>query len=96
MKKSILQLIVILLLASSCVTPKIHNALLSERKTLNNKLIVNDKKVLKLNDALEENEGKIIILESQINELKNDSVQNGKALNLLQNKYWLGLLPNYQ
>ena len=87
MKKSILHLIAILFLISSCVAPKIHNALLSEHETVNNKLTTNEKKVLQLNDTLEEKEGKILILETQLNELKNDSVQNGNALSLLQNKY---------
>ena len=87
MKKSILYLSAILFLVSSCVAPKIHNALLSEHETINNMLTANEKKVLQLNDALEEREGKIFILETQIAELRNDSVQNGDALTLLQNKY---------
>ena len=87
MKKSILYLSAILLLVSSCVAPKIHNALLSEHEIVNNKLTVNEKRELQLNDALEEKEGKILILENQLTELRNDSIQNGKALTLLQNKY---------
>ena len=47
----------------------------------------NEKKVLQLNDALEEKEGKILLLETQLAELRNDSVQNGKALTILQDKY---------
>jgi len=87
MKKSILYLIAILFLVSSCVTPKIHNALLSEHEIVNDKLTANEKRELHLNDALEEKEGKILILENQLAELRNDSIQNGKALTLLQNKY---------
>jgi len=87
MKKSILYLSAILFLVSSCVAPKIHNALLSEHETVSNKLMANEKKVLHLNDDLQEKEGKILILENQLTKLKNDSVQNGKALALLQNKY---------
>ena len=87
MKKSILYLSAILFLVSSCVAPKIHNALLSEHETVSNKLTVNEKKVLQLNDALEEKEGKILLLETQLVELRNDSVQNGKALTILQDKY---------
>jgi len=87
MKKSILHLFTILLLVSSCVTPKIHNALLSEHEAVSNKLISNEQNVLQLNDALEEKEGKILILESQLTELRNDSVQNGKALIVLQDNY---------
>ena len=87
MKKSILYLSAILFLVSSCVTPKIHNALLSEHETVSYKLTANEKKVLQLNDALEEKEGKILLLETQLAELRNDSVQNGKALAILQDKY---------
>ena len=67
--------------------PKIHNALLSEHETVSYKLTANEKKVLQLNDALEEKEGKILLLETQLAELRNDSVQNGKALTILQDKY---------
>ena len=87
MKKSILYLSTILFLVSSCVAPKIHNSLLSEHETANNKLSASEKKVLQLNNDLEEKEGKILILETQLSELRNDSVQNGKALTILQNKY---------
>jgi len=87
MKKSILFLSAILFLVSSCITPKIHNALLFEHETVNNKLTTIEKKVLQLNSALEEKEGKIFILETQLAQLRNDSVQNGKALKLLENRY---------
>tara|TARA_B110000091_G_scaffold183850_1_gene202759 strand:- start:1807 stop:2748 length:942 start_codon:yes stop_codon:yes gene_type:complete len=69
------------------VTPKIHNALLSENERVSNKLTANEKMVLQLNDALEEKEGKILIIENLLSELRNDSVQNGKALTVLQDKY---------
>ena len=87
MKNSILHFIAIILLVSSCVTPKIHNALLSENERVSNKLTDNEKMVLELNDALEEKEGKILIIENLLSELRNDSVQNGKALAILQDKY---------
>ena len=87
MKKSILYLSAILFLVSSCVAPKIHNSLLSEHETANNKLSASEKKVLQLNNDLEEKEGEILILETQLSELRNDSVQNGKALTILQDKY---------
>ena len=87
MKKFILYLSAIVFLGSSCVTPKIHNSLLSEHETANNKLSASEKKVLHLNNDLEEKEGKILILETQLSELRNDSVQNGKALTILQDKY---------
>jgi len=87
MKKLILYLSAIILLSSSCVTPKIHNTLLSEHKIVKDKLIAKEKKVLQINDILEEKLGKIFILEIQLAALRNDSVQNGKALILLQDKY---------
>ena len=87
MKNSILHFIAIILLLSSCVTPKIHNALLSENERVTNKLTDNEKMVLQLNDALEEKEGKILIIENLLSELRNDSVHNGKALTILQDKY---------
>jgi chemotaxis protein MotB len=87
MKKFILYLSAILFLVSSCVTPKIHNSLLSEHETANNKLSASEKKALQLNNDLEEKEGKILILGAQLSELRNDSVQNGKSLTILQDKY---------
>jgi len=87
MKKFILYLSAIVFLVSSCVTPKIHNSLLSEHETANNKLSASEKKALQLNNDLEEKEGKILILGAQLSELRNDSVQNGKALTILQDKY---------
>ena len=87
MKKSILYLSAILFLVSSCVAPKIHNSLLSEHETANNKLSASEKKVLQLNNDLEEKEGKILILGVQLSELRNDSVQNGKSITILQDKY---------
>jgi chemotaxis protein MotB len=87
MKKFILYLSAIVFLGSSCVTPKIHNSLLSEHETANNKLSASEKKALQLNNDLEEKEGKILILGAQLSELRNDSVQNGKALTILQDKY---------
>ena len=87
MKKSILYLSAILFLVSSCVAPKIHNSLLSEHETANNKLSASEKKVLQLNNDLEEKEGEILILGTQLSELRNDSVQNGKSLTILQDKY---------
>ena len=87
MKKSILHLSAILFLVGSCVAPKIHNTLLSEHEIVSDKLTANEKKVLQLNDALEEKEEKILIFENQHAELRNDSIQNGKALTVLQDKY---------
>jgi len=50
-------------------------------------LTTQEKKVLQLNGTIEEQEGTIISLKSQISEMRNDSVQNGIALTTLQSKY---------
>lgn len=87
MQKLILYISVQLLVLSSCVTPKIHNSLVMEHDSTISALTAKEKKVLKLNGTLEEQEGTIISLKSQISAMKNDSVQNGIALNVLQSKY---------
>ena len=87
MKNSIIHFVIVLFLGSSCITPKIHNDLLSEHERSNNKLVVNEKKVLQLTDAVREKEEKILVIENSLSELRNDSIQNGKSLTVLQNKY---------
>ena len=87
MQKSILYISTLLLVLSSCVTPKIHNALVMEHDASKSALTTQEKKVLQLNGAIEEQEGTIISLKSQISEMRNDSVQNGIALTTLQSKY---------
>jgi chemotaxis protein MotB len=76
-----------LFVLSSCVTPKTHNALIWEHDATKSALITQEKKVLQLNGAIEEQEGAIIFLKSQISEMRKDSVQNGIALTTLQIKY---------
>jgi len=87
MQKSILYISTLLLVLSSCVTPKIHNALVGEHYATKSALTAQEKKVLQLNGTIEEQEGTIISLKSQISEMRNDSVQNGIALTTLQSKY---------
>jgi len=87
MQKSILYISTLLLVLSSCVTPKIHNALVMEHDATKSALTKQEKKVLQLNGTIEEQEGTIISLKSQISEMRNDSVQNGIALTTLQSKY---------
>jgi len=87
MQKSILYISTLLLVLSSCVTPKIHNALAKEHDTTKSALTTQEKKVLQLNGTIEEQDGTIISLKSQISEMKNDSVQNGIALTTLQSNY---------
>ena len=87
MQKSILYISTLLLVLSSCVTPKIHNALVMEHDATKSALTKQEKKVLQLKGTIEEQEGTIISLKSQISEMRNDSVQNGIALTTLQSKY---------
>ena len=87
MQKSILYISTLLLVLSSCVTPKIHNALVMEHDATKLALTTQEKKVLQLSGTIEEQEGTIISLKSQISEMRNDSVQNGIALTTLQSKY---------
>jgi chemotaxis protein MotB len=87
MQKSILYISALLLVLSACVTPKIHNALLAEHESTKTVLTSSVKKVLALAGNLEEKEGTIVSLQAQISDLRNDSVQNGKSLVILQNKY---------
>ena len=87
MQKYILYIGALLLILSACVTPKIHNSLVAENESTKAALTSAEKKALSLSDKLEEKEGDIASLQVQISDLRNDSVQNGKSLMILQNKY---------
>lgn len=78
---------VVLLVLSSCVTPKIHNALITEVKNTKDALKKAEKKVISLSEESEEKSREIIALKEQITKLRNDSLQNGKSLITLQSKY---------
>jgi chemotaxis protein MotB len=87
MQKSILYISALLLALSACVTPKIHNTLVAEHESEKSALILAEKNALSLNGKLEESEGTITALQVQISDLRNDSLQNGKSLTILQSKY---------
>jgi len=87
MQKPILFLASFLIIFSSCVTPKIHNALIAENEATKSALHTQEKIVLKLQSELEELSGEISSLKAKITHLRNDSTQNGGALIALQNKY---------
>lgn len=87
MQKPILYISALLLVLSACVTPKIHNSLVAEHESTKSALTSAEKKALSLADKLEEKEGAILSLQAQISDLRNDSVQNGKSLVILQDKY---------
>lgn len=87
MQKSILYLVSFLIIFSSCVTPKIHNALIAENELTKSNLINQQKKTLNLQLAVEGLEVKVKALKINIADLRNDSIQNGSALIILQEKY---------
>ena len=86
MQNSILYISALLLALSACVTPKTHNTLTAEYESAKSALISAEKKTLSLNGKLEESEGNIVALQAQISDLRNDSLQNGKSLTILQFK----------
>ena len=87
MQKHITYISALLLILSACVTPKIHNTLVAEHESVKLALISAEKKALSLNGKLEESEETIVALRAQISDLRNESLQNGKALTILQSKY---------
>ena len=87
MQKSILYLVSFLIIFSSCVTPKIHNALIAENELTKSNLINQQKKNLNLQLTVEGLEVKVKALKINIADLRNDSIQNGSALIILQEKY---------
>ena len=87
MRNTILLFTLILTFFGSCVSPKIHNALVTDYENTQRNLIQKEKENVKLSDELEELISTIDLLNEKILKLRNDSVQNGNALKLLQNKY---------
>ena len=87
MQKIVLSLSFTLLILTSCVTPKMHNALHAQYDKVKLQIVNKDKKIISLNEKVEEQEGIIANIKRQLQELRNDSVQNGKALVQLQNSY---------
>tara|TARA_B100001142_G_C14307703_1_gene645445 strand:+ start:265 stop:1263 length:999 start_codon:yes stop_codon:yes gene_type:complete len=87
MQKSILFLVSSLVIFSSCVTPKIHNALIAENEGAQSALRTQEIRNLKLQSEAEELSAKINYLKASIINLRNDSTQNGGALIILQEKY---------
>jgi len=87
MRNSILLFTLILFFISSCVSPKIHNALVSDYEKKSKNLNQKEKEILKLSDEVSELNSNIVLLKEKIYQLKNDSVQNGNSLVTLQSKY---------
>lgn len=87
MQKILIPLTGIILLLSACVTPKIHNALHAEYDKVKGEIENKDKKIISLNEKVEQLEGDIATIKKQMAAMRKDSVQNGKALNSLQKAY---------
>jgi len=87
MKNSIALFYSILVTLSSCVTPKIHNALHTEYNNAKLQIVKKNKENISLSEKVEELEGKIFTIRKQLDSMRNDSIQNGKALSNLQNSY---------
>ena len=86
MKNSVLLFAISIVFATSCVSPKIHNSLVSENESTKKTLEQKEKQVLVLSDEVEELNATVNLLKDKITALKNDSIQNGNALFVLQNK----------
>ena len=86
MKRIIFYLFLICLFLNSCITPKVHNKLISDSEETKKKLQQKEKELLALNADFERKSSELIN-KKKIDELKNDSIQNGKSLMLLQSKY---------
>ena len=77
----------VLLVLGSCITPKVHNALIAESEITKKSLKKQEKKVIGLTQELEQRFAEITTLKEQMTVLRNDSLQNGKSLVALQSKY---------
>ena len=86
MKNSVLLFAISIVFATSCVSPKIHNSLVSENESTKKILEQKEKQVLVLSDEVEELNSTVNLLKDKITALKNDSIQNGNSLFVLQNK----------
>ena len=87
MRNSFLIFTIITVLISGCVSPKIHNTLVSDFEKTQRDLSNQEKENLKLSDKVEELNANIRLIKDRIYVLRNDSIQNGNSLKLLQAKF---------
>ena len=87
MRKSSIFFTANLLFLMSCVSPKIHNSLISDFESSQQKLTKQEKESLILSDQIEELNSTSSRIKNKLNNLKNDSIQNGKAVYSLRKKY---------
>ena len=72
---------------NSCVTPKVHNALISDFELNQISLAEKEKELISIKQNLEKISTELTKNKKKLVELKNDSTQNGKSLSLLKSKY---------
>ena len=87
MKNLLIVFSLTILTITSCVSPKIHSALVSNFEDTERNLSKIEQENLKLSDQLEEINAKIKLLQEKVYNLRNDSIQNGNSLMLLQDKF---------
>lgn len=87
MQKWILFLAGFLVLWSSCVTPKIHNALIAEHEATRLALKNQEKQTFDLQSELEELSARIKSLQSKISDLRDNQRKNKESLTVLQQKH---------
>ena len=78
---------VALVFFSGCVTPKIHNSLLAEHKKIKEDLKLKQQNLISLSEQLEQNQSTIDRLKKRLSILQNDSIANGKSIELWSDKY---------
>lgn len=87
MKNLLLLFSLTTLTITSCVSPKIHNALVSDFENNERSLSIKEQENLKLSEQLDEINAKVKLLQEKVFNLRNDSIQNGNSLMLLQDKF---------
>ena len=87
MKNLLLLFSLTTLTITSCVSPKIHNALVSDFEDNERSLSIKEQENLKLSEQLDEINAKVKLLQEKVFNLRNDSIQNGNSLILLQDKF---------
>jgi len=80
-------LIISLFILSSCITPKVYNELLDKHELAKKKLTKNEKKILQLNETLDEKEKNIQSLNLLVQSLRIDSANLNNELVTCQKKY---------
>ena len=87
MKNLLLLFSLTTLTITSCVSPKIHNALVSDFENNERSLSIKEQENLKLSEQLDEINARVKLLQEKVFNLRNDSIQNGNSLMLLQDKF---------